>query len=74
MSKYEWERGTLVIPEGARDGLQRGLVAEANRRQLGLQQQARDLYQRLTAAGKGQVADPAREGLAPAKRSARRLE
>jgi hypothetical protein len=53
MSKYEWERGTLVIPDGAWDELQRGLVAEANRRLLGLRRQARDFYQQLVAAGRG---------------------
>jgi hypothetical protein len=53
MSKYEWERGTIVIPAGAWSAFRRGLVEKWNEDQLRLYALATSLRAEVEKAAKG---------------------
>ena len=52
MSHYDWERGTLIIPEADWPKLRLGLVEEHDRQQGAKLARARDFHARLMAQTK----------------------
>src|ERR1700681_42444 len=52
MSHYDWERGTLIIPEAAWPKLRLGLVEEHDRQRRAKLARARDFHARLMAQTK----------------------